>query len=65
MQGLDFLLHKAGGFVLFCMRKNKIKHYYLFVLAKFRNFVFRDYEAFLQGVSLRTFFSCEVLQIAV
>lgn len=65
MQGLDFLLHKAGGFVLFCMRKNKIKHYYLFVLAKFRNFVFRYYEAFLQGVSLRTFFSCEVLQIAV
>lgn len=65
MQGLDFLLHKTGGFVLFCMRKNKIKHDCLFVLAKFRIFVFRYYDAFLQGISLRTFSSCEVLQIAV
>lgn len=65
MNGLDFLLHKADGFVLFCMRKNKIKHYYLFVLAKCSIFVFRYYEAFLQGISLRTFSGCEVLQIAV
>ena len=65
MQGLDFLLHKVGGFVLFCMRKNKIKHDCLFVLVKCCIFVFRYYEAFLQGISLRTFFSCEVLQIAV
>ena len=61
MQGLDFLLHKAGGFVLFCMRKNKIKLYYLFVLTKCCIFVFRYYEEFLQGISLRTFSSCEVL----
>lgn len=61
MQGLDFLLHKAGGFVLFCMRKNKIKLYYLFVLTKCCIFVFRYYEEFLQGISLRTFPSCEVL----
>ena len=65
MHGLDFLLHKAGGFVLFCMRKNKIKHDCLSVFAKFRIFVFRYYEAFLQGISLRTFSGCEVLQIAV
>lgn len=65
MNGLDFLLHEADGFVLFCMRKNKIKHYYLFVLAKCSIFVFRYYEAFLQGISLRTFSGCEVLQIAV
>lgn len=64
MPGLDFLLHKAGGFVLFCMRKNKIKHYCLFVLTKFRIFVFGYYEEFLQGISLRTFSSCEVLWIA-
>lgn len=65
MNGLDFLLHKADGFVLFCMRKNKIKLYYLFVLTKCCILVFRYYEAFLQGISLRTFSSCEVLQIAV
>lgn len=51
--------------MLFCMRKNKIKYDCLFVLAKFCIFVFRYYEAFLQGISLRTFSSREVLQIAV
>lgn len=61
MHGLDFLLHKAGGFMLFCMRKNKIKHYCLFVLVKCCIFVFRYYETFLQGISLRTFPGCEVL----
>ena len=61
MQGLDFLLHKTGSFVLFCMRKNKIYHDCLFVLVKFCIFAFRYYEEFLQGISLRTFSSCEVL----
>ena len=61
MHGLDFLLHEADGFVLFCMRKNKIYHDCLFVLTKFRIFVFRYYETFLQGISLRTFPGCEVL----